>query len=310
MTTALEGALHRTQYDLVQFEGSHMAHYLATAHDAGLPTVLHLHNMEWVLAQRFARTVRGPLRWFVNLQAARMMRFETAACAKADLCLTFTPEDSARVRQLVPGARVAVMPGGVDVGRYLGFRDAEDPRAVVLLGAFDWPPNVDSARWFYRAIWPRIVRSVPEARCILVGKQPPPEFYRWQEKGPSVIVTGYVEDVRPYLAMAAVVVVPLRSGGGMRLKIPEAFAMKKAVVSTRLGAEGLGAVPGEHLVLADEEGEFADEVVRLLASTSDRARLGTAAYRWVASHLSWGEIIARVEGEYTSLIRLSRIPLP
>jgi len=310
MTIALEGALHKAEYDLVQLEGTHMAHYLGVIQGAGVPVVLHLHNMEWLLAQRFARTVRGPLRWFVTLQAARMRRFETAACTKADLCLTFTPEDSTRVKQLAPGARVAVMPGGVDVREYAGFTDCEDPHTVTLLGAFDWPPNVDAARWFHQNIWPRIVRSVPEARWILVGEKPPAEFYRWQKNEPSLVVTGYVEDVRPYLAKAAVVVVPLRSGGGMRLKIPEAFAMRKALVSTRLGAEGLGALAGVHLLLADEEEEFAGEVVRLLSSAPDRARLGSAAYLWVASHLSWGDILARVEGEYTSLARLPRHPVP
>ena len=306
MKAALEQTLHQRAYDLVQLEGTHMAQYLPVVRSAGLPAVLRLHNMEWVLADRFAHTVHGPLRWFVALQAARMKEFEAAACRAADLCLTVTPEDSARVKHLAPEARTAVMPAGVDMSRYRGFAQTEDPSLVILLAAFDWPPNVDSARWFYRGIWPRILESLPGARCMLVGKQPPASFYRWQKQDPSILVTGYVDDVRPYLAKAAVVVVPLRSGGGMRLKIPEAFAMRKAVVSTHLGAEGIGVLGGEHLLLADEEGEFATKVVRLLSSASERARLGSTAHQWVGSHLDWSDIVARAESEYASLVGLPR----
>jgi glycosyltransferase involved in cell wall biosynthesis len=311
MMGALEEALREGHYDLVQLEGTHMALYLPTVRSAGLPAVLRLHNIEWVLADRFAETVHGPLRWFVTLQAARMKEFEGAACRAADLCLTVTAEDRARVRQLAPEARVAVMPAGVEMRRYDGYRgEAEDSRTIILLAAFDWPPNVDSARWFHEAIWPRVVESMPGARWMIVGKQPPASFYRWQRGEPSIRVTGYVDDVRPYLARAAVVVVPLRSGGGMRLKIPEAFAMRKAVLSTRLGAEGLAVQDGEHLLLADDEQEFANKVVRLLSSDSERARLGSTAHQWVASHLDWADIVARAESDYASLIGSSRNSAP
>lgn len=301
MTAALREVFREEQFDLVQLEGTHMAHYLAEIQRHGVPTVLRLHNVEADLAQRYARTVKGPLRLFVEEQARRMRRFEMAACRQASLCLAITEEDAEIIRKRVPDAQVAVSPAGVDLERYAPRPMSEEPGTVAFVGALDWPPNADSVRWFRSEIWPRIRAEEPTARWIVVGKGPSAEMLRWPEEDRSIIVTGYVDDVRKYLDVASVVVVPLRSGGGMRLKILEALASAKPVVSTPLGAEGIAAQAGRDIILAPTAALMASEVVRLLRAPAERFRMGQNA-RQAANHYGWGKIIQGQEEIYRQLI--------
>jgi glycosyltransferase involved in cell wall biosynthesis len=301
MTAAMREAFQEERFDLVQVEGTQMAHYLGEAQRRGVPTVLRLHNVEADLAARYARTVQGPLRWFVAEQARRMRRFEAAACRQASLCLAITEEDAAIVRSRVPEAQVAVSPAGVDLERYAPHPMSEEPGTVVFIGALDWPPNADSVRWFRSEIWPRVRREESTARWVLVGKGPSAEMLRWPEEDRSIQVTGYVEDVRLYLNSASLVVAPIRSGGGMRLKILEALASGKPVVSTPIGAEGISFVPGRDLVLADKAAAFASEVVRLLRDPAERFRMGQNA-RQTASLYGWEDLIHGQEEIYRQLI--------
>jgi glycosyltransferase involved in cell wall biosynthesis len=304
MTDALREVLNEEQFDLVHFEGTQMAHYLAQVQRLGIPTVLRLQNVEADLAKRYARTVQGPLRWFVEEQARRMRRFETAACRRATLCLAISEEDARVIRERAPDAQVAVSTAGVDLVRYAPHPMSEEPGNVVFIGGLDWPPNADAVRWFRSAIWPRIRSEEPSAHWWVVGKGPPAEMLRWPEADRSISVTGYVEDVRKYLLAASVVVVPLRSGGGMRLKILEALAAAKTVVSTPLGAEGIAVESGRDLVLAPDAKAFAAEVVRLLRAPTERFRIGQNA-RQIATQYGWEKIIQGQEEIYRQLVSWS-----
>lgn len=230
-----------------------------------------------------------------------MARFEARACEQASLCLAITEEDAQRVRRLAPDAQVSVSPAGVDLERYYPQPMDEEPGTVVYVGALNWPPNVDSVRWFRNELWPRIQKDEPTARWIIVGKDPPADILRWPEEDRSIAVTGFVDDVRAYLHRASVVVVPLRSGGGMRLKILEAMAAGKAVVSTPLGAEGIPASNNEEIVLAPADRTFAAAVVRLLRQGVDRKRIGKAARAWVEQY-GWNRIAENLEREYSALL--------
>jgi len=301
MAEAIRTALQEELFDLVQLENTHMAHYLGLVQKHNKPVILRLHNVESLLAQRYARTVAPPLNWYVDLQARRMARFEARACEQASLCLAITEEDAQRVRRLAPDAQVSVSPAGVDLERYYPQPMDEEPGTVVYVGALNWPPNVDSVRWFRNELWPRIQKDEPTARWIIVGKDPPADILRWPEEDRSIAVTGFVDDVRAYLHRASVVVVPLRSGGGMRLKILEAMAAGKAVVSTPLGAEGIPARNNEEIVLAPADRTFAAAVVRLLRQGVDRKRIGKAARVWVEQY-GWNRIAENLEREYSALL--------
>ncbi len=301
MIAAMREVFQEERFDLVQVEGTQMAHYLGEAQRHGVPTVLRLHNVEADLAARYARTVHGPLRWFVSEQARRMRRFEEAACRQASLCLAITEEDAAVIRSRVPEAQLAVSPAGVDLKRFAPHPISEEPGKVVFIGGLDWPPNADSVRWFRSEIWPKVHQEEPTATWVVVGKGPSADMLRWPEEDRSIQVTGYVEDVRVHLNSASVVVAPIRSGGGMRIKILEALASGKPVVSTRLGAEGISAISGRDLLLADTAAAFVSEVVRLLRDPAERFRMGQNA-RQTASQYGWEDLIRGQEEVYRQLI--------
>ncbi len=301
MADAIRSALQEELFDLVQLENTHMGHYLGLVQRQNKPAVLRLHNVESLLAARYARTVPPPLSWYVALQAERMYRFEARVCEQASLCLAITEEDAERVRRMAPDAQVAVSPAGVDLERFSPKLMSEEPGTVVYVGSLNWPPNADSVRWFRTEIWPRILKEEPTAHWIIVGKDPPTDILRWPEEDRSITVTGFVEDIRPDLNRGSVVIVPLRSGGGMRLKILEAMASGKPVVSTPLGAEGIPARSGEEIVLAPPDRTFAVEVVRLLRQDSERKRIGKAARAWV-ERFGWNRIADALEREYASLL--------
>jgi glycosyltransferase involved in cell wall biosynthesis len=156
-----------------------------------------------------------------------------------------------------------------------------------------------------------VKRERSAARWLIVGRDPPPEILRWPDLDSSITVTGRVPEIAPYWSQAAVVVVPLRSGGGMRVKIIEAFGMSKAVVTTSIGVEGIGASAGEHFLLADEAAAFAAQVVRLLDSPADRRRLGGAARAFVEAHFGWDQVVSLLERQYYDLLErpnLARSP--
>ncbi len=301
MADAIRSAFQEELFDLVQLENTHMAHYLGLVQKHNRPAVLRLQNVESLLAGRYAQTIAPPFRWYVALQARRMYRFEARACEQASLCLAITEEDAERVRRMAPDAQVAVSPAGVDLERFYPQPMSEEPGTVVSVAALNWPPNVDSMRWFRAEIWPRILKEEPTARWLVVGKDPPSDILRWPEEDHSITVTGFVDDVRPYLFRGSVVIVPLRSGGGMRLKILEAMASGKAVVSTPLGAEGIPARNGEEIVLASPDRTFATEVIRLLREGAERKRIGKAARTWVERY-GWNRIAEALEREYAALL--------
>jgi polysaccharide biosynthesis protein PslH len=301
MSDAIRAAFNEERFDLVQLEGTHMAHYLGLAQSLGAPAILRLHNVESALALRFARTAAFPLNLYVRDQARRMRAFETRACRQADLCLAITQEDAGRIITLAPDASVAVSPAGVDLERYCPQPMSEEPGTIVFVGSLDWPPNADAIRWFRTKVWSRVAQEEPTARWIVVGKSPPADIMHWPEEDRNIRVTGFVDDVRSDLQRASVVIVPLRSGGGMRLKILEAMAAGKAVVSTPMGAEGISARNGEEIVLAGADRSFGVEVVRLLRQAPERKRIGKAA-RVFAEGYGWGGIAADLEREYQALL--------
>lgn len=301
MFAALEEVLASQSFDIVQLENSHMAHYLGAVQRHGVAAVLRLTNVEALVAERYARTAPFPLSAYVRIQARRMRRFEQRAIGAADLTLAITPQDAQRCTELEPRARVAVVPVGADLDRPISSA-GENPSTLLYVGALDWPPNVDSLQWFKNAIWPLVRSQRPLARWLIVGRDPPSDIQRWPADDPAITVTGKVPEIGPYWRRAAVVVVPLRSGGGMRVKIIEAFAMGKAVVTTTIGVEGIGASAGEHYLMADGAADFAAQVVRLLDSPLERRRLGAAARAFVEAQFGWEQVVSGLERLYLDLL--------
>jgi protein-tyrosine-phosphatase/glycosyltransferase involved in cell wall biosynthesis len=264
---------------------------------APVPVVLFAHNVEHRIWRRLAAVERRPLvRPLLEVEWRKLRRAEARACAAARLTLAVSEADREVLRALAPGADVRAVPTGVDTDYFAPRHGAETPGRLVFTGSMDWHPNEDAVLHFLATTLPRIRREAPEARLDVVGRNPSRRL-REAVREAGAAVSGTVPDVRPYLAEAAVVVVPLRVGGGTRLKIFEALAMGKAVVSTGVGAEGLPIEPGTHYERADDPVEFAAAVVGLLRDPARRRALGEAGRRLVASRHTWAAAALRFEAE-------------
>jgi glycosyltransferase involved in cell wall biosynthesis len=258
------------------------------------PCVLFQHNVESVLWKRQARHERSRLkRAAFEIEALKMARYERATVASFEHVVAVSSRDRETMSTMTDPARISVAPTGVDVGHY---RPAAGIRAraplVMFLGSMDWEANIDAVEYFCADIWPAIRSRVPDARFRIVGRNPGPRARKLAAD--SVEVTGTVPSVVDHLKEAAVVVVPLRIGGGTRLKIFEAMAAGRAVVSTSVGAEGLDVTHGEDLVLADTTSGFVDQVVGLLRDPVRRASLERAAAESAVRH-DWPQVAAQFE---------------
>jgi glycosyltransferase involved in cell wall biosynthesis len=267
-----------------------------------VPVVLLAHNVEHVIWRRLAQTERLPWRRaLLAIEWRKMRRYEARACARADLTLALSEVDRALLLAHAPGARISAIPTGVDAAYFAPDGHAERTGQIVFTGSMDWYPNEDAVRHFIDAILPLVRREAPEAGFQVVGRNPSRALRRLATRA-GVEITGTVPDVRPYLAEASVCVVPLRIGSGTRLKIFEALAMGKAVVSTPVGAEGLPVVPGTHLLSASAPGEFAGSVVSLLHDPVRRRALGTAGRRLVEERHSWARAARAFEVRCETLL--------
>ena len=264
---------------------------------AGVPTILSKHNVEAALYRQLARAKRplSPAWALARLEALALARYEGQTAALFRQVIVVSEQERARLAAHCPAGRIAVVPNGVDTHYYAPQPSvAEEPDSLLFVGSFFWPPNVDAAHWLAGDILPRIRRELPGVRLCLAGHDPPPEILALAHP-PGLVVVSSVPDVRPYLARAAVCVVPLRIGGGTRLKILDALAMGRPAVATSLASEGLDLVAGRDLLIADGAEAFAAAAVRLLRDPARRAALGTAGRQTVEARYTWTSVLAALD---------------
>lgn len=254
-----------------------------------VPTVLFQHNVEAQLWERHATVPQNPLRRaYMQLQWQRMRRYEEAQCRRFGHVVGVSALDAALMRRQYGVSAVSHVETGVDFEFFStpGPRDSSG-QGLVFVGSMDWMPNADGIRWFASEVFPLVKREVPGATLTVVGRSPSNAMRALAAADPSIEVTGTVPDVRPYLERAALSVVPLRIGGGTRLKIYEAMAMGSPVVATAIGAEGLPVRHGEQLLIADGAVAQAEAIVALLREPARAQRLAANALRFVREHCSW-----------------------
>jgi glycosyltransferase involved in cell wall biosynthesis len=259
-----------------------------------VPTVLFQHNVEAMIWRRHFEVQTNPLkRAYLRGQWRKAFRYERAACRRFGLVVTVSRDDAETIRRDYGVETAADVPTGVDTEFFRPAGGAEpDPHGLVFTGSMDWLPNEDAIQFFTREILPLVRERVPRVRLTVVGRKPYASLLELAERDPSIVVTGRVEDVRPYMERAAAYVVPIRVGGGTRLKIYEAMAMGKPVVSTTVGAEGLPLDDGEDLLLADTPRAFADAVVRVLTDAELARSLGARAAEKVRARFGWDKVAA------------------
>jgi polysaccharide biosynthesis protein PslH len=302
----LDRLLRARRFDVVNLEFTFLGHYdvrQAPPGETPPAVVVDSHNIDYDLARQYARDSSSLVRrLYAEANWRKLRREELAIYREADGVYLCSPLDERRLLDEVPGVRTAVIPNAADLEYYQPCSNdpAPDGRTVVFFGHLSYPPNVDGVNHFLRDIWPRIAKAHSKARCKIIGGQPPPSLLALS--GPRVEVTGFVQDLRPHLAAAAAVVVPLRQGGGTRLKIVEAMAMGKAIVSTTLGAEGIQAVPGRDILVEDQPANFGDAVNRLLAEPDLAARIGRSARQLAVERYGWREGARALEGFYRRIL--------
>jgi glycosyltransferase involved in cell wall biosynthesis len=286
LQVALDRLVREQKMDLILVEFSQMAGY---QFPAGIPVVLDEHNVEFDLLERMAARESGALRkWFNGVEAEKFRREEVAACRAAALTLVTSERDGDLLRQHAPELRPVTITNGVDCAQFTRPAGPRKPDTAVFVGATHYFPNEDGVVFFLNEVFPLIKEKQPRFRFTVVGGKPPPSIVQRQSE--SVEVTGFVDDVRPFMWESSVFVVPLRMGGGTRFKIVEAFAAGIPVVSTRLGAEGIPVEDGRELLLADTPVDLAAAVLRVLADPGLAARLAQAGLDYVRRHFDWAVI--------------------
>jgi len=293
-----------------QFHAAYCDHLSMLEYAASLPLpVIHdAHNVEFELVRRYAASLgRSPVRLFAEREWRLLKRYERARYARCRLILAVSERDARGIRDLARGdVDVRVVPIAIDAGGMAPLGPRPAAPGVLYVGGLHWPPNADAVSYFIREVWPLVRRETPGATLTVVGRDdvPAAEALRKTE---GVRLTGRVEDVEPYFAQARVFVVPLRSGGGMRVKILEALARGLPVVSTTVGYEGIDAVPGVHLLAADDAPVFARQVKRVfdhddLADSLARAGRTLALERYDATAIGdrLRGILAEFEAGLTS----------
>lgn len=255
-----------------------------------LPRVVSAHNVEATIWARYRAAERSPLRRaYIALQQAKVARFERRVLAAADAVTAVSEGDAEAIRRASGQSDVSVVENGVDGAHFAPLPGvAPEPAHAVFTGSLDWRPNQDGVLWFLEEVWPRVRAAVPAARLSVVGRQPPAPLVARVRAAPGAELHASVPDVRPYLARAAVSVVPLRVGGGSRLKIPEALASGRPVLSTTVGAEGLH-LPGG-ITVADGAEAFAAALVALFAEPARALEQARRGREQVLARYEWGAI--------------------
>lgn len=304
---AVRAQIETGDYDVVQVEYLEMAH-LAAPYIAGVPAVYTCHEPHNLLLRRLVARASGLgakfTAWCEYVQGAQHEITYTRAFPRV---VTLSDVDQRSLERLVPGLSVRTIASGVDFDRFrLPAESLPEPGAIVFVGFFLHPPNADAARWLVEEIMPRVRAQEPAARVYLVGRGLPADLAQRDGKD-GVVVTGFVDDLLPYLGRAKVMVAPIRLGGGLRGKVLEAFAASKAVVATRIAAEGFAVTDGEHLLLADDAQGFADAVVRVLRDDALRRRLGSAGYRLAEQRYSSAAAARQYEQLYAEMLG---VPVP
>jgi sugar transferase (PEP-CTERM/EpsH1 system associated) len=255
------------------------------------PTILFTHNVEAQIWERHAKIASNPLmKTACWLEARALARTERRYVTLADRVLTVSENDRAFFLRYIKPDRISVIPTGVDTEYFQPAAIPEEIDTTVFTGSMDWMPNEDAVAHFVDKILPLVRQEIPAVSFWAVGRRPTRRTQALASA--NVKVTGAVDDIRPYLAKAALCVVPLRSGSGTRIKIFEAMAMGKAVVSTSMGAEGLPVRHGENIILADNPSDFARQVIQLLRDPERRAQLGRAARKLVEENYGWPAVAA------------------
>ncbi|NVO84395.1 glycosyltransferase family 4 protein [Hymenobacter terrestris] len=300
----LADLLAREKFDVVQVEGTFVAWYVEALKRLAptVPVVLRAHNVEHTIWQMLADKTRNPLKkWYLRQLAGRLRRFEQLVLPRFDAVAAITEPDQQRLRRLGCSEPVVFVPAGVELSRFRPDPAIRPrPRTLCMLGSFDWLPNQEGLDWLLREVWPEARRQFPELQLHIGGKNMPERFR--QLRLPGVTVHGFVESAAAFMQQYELMLVPLLSGGGMRIKIIEGMALGKCILSTTLGAEGIHVKPGFDIVVADSAAEWLAQLGRYYHAELPAAAIGQEAARTIARRYDNARVVESFLDLYTILL--------
>lgn len=297
--------LHETQPALVHFDSIVLGLYFSQPEFVG--QVLTHHNCESAMMLRRAELHRNPLaRLYLHGQARKFARLERKLCHRFQANVAVSEQDRQHLVSQDSRAHFHVVENGTDTQYLAPVSGAEEPDTLVFAGNLRWYPNVSGLEFFVAQVWPLLKRQRPNLRLCLAGREPADSLLRWAKRDPSITVVPDPADIRPWVARGWVFICPILDGGGTRLKILDALAMGKAVVSTTIGCEGLRVTPGENILVADNPRNFAAEVLQVLESADLRRRLGVAGRALVEQQYDWRAVSAQLRRAYECALAPNR----
>jgi glycosyltransferase involved in cell wall biosynthesis len=304
MRAALDKLRGETHFDVVHADQLNMGQYALPFEDSR--KVLDLHNALWVLYKRLAETQSPtkPMKYILLRDWRLLKRYEGEMCRTFDAVTAVSEEDK---RSLIEaGARpdITVIPIAIDTDEQAFIQRQPTGPHIVHIGTMYWPPNIDGITWFLDEIYPRIKQQVPDVRCTLIGARPPASITERAQADPSLTVTGYVEDPVPYLRDSSMMVVPLRAGGGMRVKILNALSQGIPMVSTTVGCEGIDVKNGSDILVADDPAAFADASIRLLKDAALNAQVTANGRRTAEDRYDYRQACKPLDAVYANPLKV------
>lgn len=311
---ALIECLHQG-YDIVHAEHLHMSQYLRFAQD--IPSVLTEMDVEYEKVRRSIQAMVGELRgkWVtkqvdrlvkpikLKYQLKKIKEIESSLADSVDVCIAMSESDKRLLQEMNPTLRIEIVPNGVDISYFQPTEIDDGSLSLTYTGHMGYLPNIDAVQFFHKDIYPHIRAAFPHIKLNIVGKNPEERIIALGKIDPSITVTGFVEDVRPFMTRDSIYVAPLRLGSGTRLKILEAMAMKMAVVSTTIGCEGLDVENDKNILIADDPGDFAEAVTELIRNPKKRRQIGDEARKLVEKSYDWSSIAKLQDHVYKELLK-------
>lgn len=292
-----EQILYAHRDALVHFDSPDLAMYTPAAKD--FRKVLNHHNCESAMTFRRAQKETNTLKkFYLSGEARKLARLENEVCPQFDVNIVVSECDSRLLRARHANIHIHIVENGVDTTYFVPARGGEEARSLIFTGLLQWYPNVSGLTYFGEEIWPLVKRQCPDVKLYIAGKNPTGSLRRWSERDPNVVVVANPEDMRPWIARAAVYICPLLEGGGTRLKILDAMALATPVVSTAIGCEGLRVRHGENILIADRPAAFASSIINLFSDDELRRRLGGAGRALVETYYDWEKIGLQLEQAY------------
>jgi glycosyltransferase involved in cell wall biosynthesis len=300
-TEKLEELLSTGEYDIVQMEGLYLAPYLdEIRRNSRAKVVMRAHNIEHEIWARTAFHQKGPKQIYLKILASRIRRMEYNYLNRFDAILPITTRDGEMLKNMGSSLPMHIVPTGIDTGDYLPDPSAMEFPTVFHIGALDWIPNQEGLLWFFDHVWGEVLRQFPSLRFYLAGRNAPEAF---RSLGyPNLVYLGEVDNAHDFMRSKAVMVVPVLSGSGMRIKIIEGMALGKAIVTTTIGTEGINTTHDKDILVADDPGAFAECICRLVSDREYCLKIGENARIFVAGHYDNPVITEGLAGFYQKLI--------